>query len=95
MRERARARLAEQRVAVAQQQCLAVAHDLQVAADRHRGAQGDLDRAVAAEFAGVPLGQQAADIAAIARQAGAVEARRDDDLVHSSSAARKLQHPPG
>ena len=49
-------------------------HDLERRVDRDRRAQGDLDGAVAAEGPREAAGQHAADIAAVARQARAVEA---------------------
>ena len=66
MIDRAGARLANERVAVAQRQRGVLADDLQRRLDRDRRAQGDLDGAVATECAAEAAGQHAADVAAVA-----------------------------
>ena len=87
----ARARFADEALAVAQHERVTVADQLERSLDRDRRAQGDFHGAVAAERLAEAGREQARDLAAVAGQARAVEAARDGKgVVHRFSAARNL-----
>src|SRR5580704_6488474 len=89
MRDRSGARLAQQGLPVAQRQSLAVKCHLQPAVDGDGCAERDFDRGVATELLRELAGHHTADIATIAREPRAIEARRDDDrIVHSNPPRR-------